>query len=135
MNAPSTTSGTPYRLRLPKPLIRALQRLATNDRRKTAEYIRIVLTDHVANPLNRWQPIETAPKDGSLIVGFAPSWGRPSFLVWKTNPRIVSAHKSNESPEMAESYFGNPDESDDYELAQPGGGPTHWHPLAALPKS
>ena len=69
-----------------------------------------------------WQPIETAPRDGSLIVCWAAGWTRPCFLCWKTNSRL---------PGVA--YFGDPDESDDYELAEPGGGPTHWHPLAALP--
>lgn len=53
----------------------------------------------------RWHNIGSAPKDGRLILAFNPSWGRPWILCWKTNPRTN------------ESYFGDPDEHDDYDLA------------------
>jgi hypothetical protein len=67
-----------------------------------------------------WKPISTAPQDGSLVVCWKADWQRPRFLHWKENPRT------------ARRYFGDPDENDDYELAERG--PTHWHPLELPPK-
>ena len=66
-----------------------------------------------------WQPIETAPKDGSCIVCWAPSFDGPCFLTWKTNPRTGL------------SYFGDVVEQDDYELGTDG--PTHWYPIEPPP--
>lgn len=76
-----------------------------------------------------WQSIETAPKDGSRVLCWAKSFDRPCILIWKTNHRIVDAHKAGEAAELAESYFGDEDEYDDYELAEEAGGPTHWFPF------
>ena len=77
-----------------------------------------------------WQPIETAPKDSSLVLCWRRGW-HPVFLMWKTNERIVRAHKANEARavRLKESYFGDPDEYDDYNYATPGGAPTHWTPV------
>lgn len=73
--------------------------------------------------LCQWQPIESAPKDGTAIVAWNCNWPSPMFVCWKTNPRT------------GETYFGDPYESDDYELAKPEYAPTHWHPLASLPSA
>jgi len=78
-----------------------------------------------------WQPISTAPKDGSRILCWAPDFNDPCFLVWKTNPRIVHAHGQGQSLELATSYFGDPNEMDDYDLAEADGGPTLWLPIPA----
>lgn len=68
-----------------------------------------------------WEPIETAPKDGSLVLC---CWsGRSNvacLLVWKTNWRINK------------SYFGDPDEHDDYDLVEPENWPTHWFPYPEI---
>jgi hypothetical protein len=72
--------------------------------------------------------IENAPRTGKRVLCWAPEW-EPTFLVWKTNHRIVKWHAEGEYPEHAESYFGIPGEFDDYELALPGGGPTKWFDL------
>lgn len=80
-----------------------------------------------------WEPIETAPKDGSIIVCWASGW-KPCLLTWKTNERISKARQRGENVgNMVDSYFGDPCEWDDYDLAKPGEGPTHWHPLAPFP--
>lgn len=80
-----------------------------------------------------WQPIDTAPKDGTPIPCWAESFEQPCFLVWKTNSRIVDAHKEGQDFELFESYFGDPVEMDDYDLAKLNGGPTHWFELPSLP--
>lgn len=56
-----------------------------------------------------WQPIDTAPKDGSKIVCWANGWDDPCFLVWKTNYRIVESRKHDPASvnDMADSYFGD----------------------------
>jgi len=84
--------------------------------------------------MSKWQSIATAPKDGTEIVCWAPKWDHPCFLRWKTNHRIVGANKGGKNTDgLLESYFGDPEEWDDYDLAIPGHGPTHWHPLEPLP--
>lgn len=82
--------------------------------------------------MHGWQPIESAPKDGSLIVCWAAGWESPCFLRWKTNRRIQITPVS-ERGGLVPDYFGDSYESDDYELARPDGGPSHWHPLEAFP--
>jgi hypothetical protein len=82
-----------------------------------------------------WQLIDTAPKDGSRILC---SWrgdpGSARFLRWKTNHRIIAWNKSGANPDgLLESYFGDPDEHDDYELAAPEKGPTHCLLLPDVP--
>lgn len=82
-----------------------------------------------------WQPIETAPKDSSEVLCWAESFPFPCFLVWKTNPRIVHAHNKGEAGDLSASYFGDPDEMDDYTFAERSGQPTHWLLLPPLPTS
>jgi hypothetical protein len=81
-----------------------------------------------------WQPIETAPKDGSRIVVLWPD-GWADFAVWKTNSRIVLGRELNEQGAvgLSDSYFGDPNENDDYDLAKPENAPTHWMPLPEPP--
>lgn len=85
--------------------------------------------------MSEWQSIESAPKDGTRICCWAAHFDGPCFLRWKTNPRIVHAHTQGQSMDLSASYFGDPDESDDYDLALrlDGGAPTHWLPLPDLP--
>lgn len=60
-----------------------------------------------------WELIETAPHDeGVPIVGWREGWDYPWILIWKWNTRIDKW------------YFGDPHESDDYDLVEEG--PTHW---------
>jgi hypothetical protein len=82
-----------------------------------------------------WKTIDTAPKDGSFIVCWQSTWDRPFVLHWKTNQRIVDHHKEFPDDPLKESYFGDPERWDDYDLAHYEDAATHWHPLADLPKS
>lgn len=89
-----------------------------------------------------WQPIETAPKPANA----AEKWGPPTLvcwagvegseclLQWKHNRRISSALDRGEAnPDgVAAEYWGDPNENDDYDLAKPGAGPTHWLKLPVL---
>ena len=63
--------------------------------------------------MNEWQPIETAPKDGTRIVGYCPrqAWGPEVRIVWSKGKGWKSQHgwwSSN---------------------------PTHWIPLPDPPTS
>jgi hypothetical protein len=88
-----------------------------------------------------WEPIETAPKDGTYVLC---CWaGSPSvcLLVWKTNRRLIVDPERRLSPEdeaflkaRSASYFGDPQEDDDYDLALPENAPTHWLPYPAPPE-
>lgn len=74
-----------------------------------------------------WQPIETAPKDGSFVLAWKPSWtiqwGRARFVRWTWNARTKTE------------FWNDADELDWYELEMDP--PTHWLPitLPALPGS
>lgn len=90
--------------------------------------------------MSNWQPIETAPKDGSRVLC---CWvgGEPCFLVWKTNRRLLkpeyrelSAEEKAWLEQFSNPYFGDPNEDDDYDLARTGKGPTHWMPLPEPPE-
>lgn len=84
-----------------------------------------------AMPRDQWQPIESAPKDGTRIWLYWPDYCYTTddsdgpyvgTGQWKTNHRINK------------SYFSAfPDESDDYGSSLPAHAPTHWQPLPPPP--
>lgn len=80
-----------------------------------------------------WQPIRTAPKTGALIICWAPGWDEICLLRWKTNSRIIYAHSQNAMQDLQESYFGDPNESDDYDFATKDGAPSLWYPVLPPP--
>jgi hypothetical protein len=80
----------------------------------------------------QWQPIETAPKDGTRIMLFWPVSGWTDFGWWKDNPRLIGIEDIDGIPVKAE-YFSNSMEWDDYELAKVGNEPSHWMPLPEPP--
>lgn len=91
----------------------------------------------------KWEPIDTAPKDGSLVLCcWLGGEGGVSLLCWKTNFRLErDRRRDNLTDEdrrwldqRVDSYFGDPLESDDYHLAEPANFPTHWLPLPEIPK-
>jgi hypothetical protein len=88
--------------------------------------------DEVRSTFGQWQLIETAPKDGSEIIGFRPDQGVFVFR-WSTMEKLV-AHDLN--GDTVEDY--DEDQADwwhdrwgwmEYELR-----PTHWMPLPPPPK-
>lgn len=95
-----------------------------------------------------WQSIQKAPKDGSIqVVGWSKT-GHWTTLKWKHNYRIEQSKvkKPHDTPpewlrveiekieRSHEDYWGDPDEYDDYELADPTNFPDLWHPIDAIPK-
>ena len=89
-----------------------------------------------------WQPIETAPKDGTRVLLFWPSYaynldedGTPLIdLGWHTHSyRVESAHASRENLDLLQDHWTNTDERDCYGLMRPSNQPTHWMPLPEPP--
>jgi hypothetical protein len=71
-----------------------------------------------------WQPIETAPRDGSIIIVWPPSCpGATSCARW-----VEDALKVRPRPHFAR--LDTPTPSRDHGLP-----PTHWRPVLAGPKS
>jgi hypothetical protein len=80
-----------------------------------------------------WQPIETAPKDGTEVLLYAP--GRLTYGAWakpSQTPRIKYAPGFAPEPEW--------EEFEPYWASWDGGftdeaPPTHWQPLPPPPKT
>ena len=66
-----------------------------------------------------WQPIETAPKDGSSILAWREGWYRPIYVRWVLNPRTGTE------------FWNDEIEWDAYELENEP--PTHWLPMPGPP--
>lgn len=63
-----------------------------------------------------WQPIETAPKDGTPIIAVRDEWVRAREVAWYWDAR-------------------SPDEPAAFRPKYSGGQPSHWMPLPAPPAS
>ena len=89
--------------------------------------------------MSQWRDIESAPKDGSLVLCCWAGGDTVVLLRWKTNDRITQALASKDPDAIAywagysDTYYGDPVEWDDYDLAKPGNGPTHWLPYPPIP--
>ena len=70
--------------------------------------------------MNEWQPIETAPKDGTWVLVCGNGWD------------VMMASYSYDG-RIGRGYFWGPTEWDDYELAEQQ--PTHWMPLPEPPEN
>jgi hypothetical protein len=78
--------------------------------------------------MSDWQPIETAPKDGTYILLFVrTSWGGPEIhkACWEDNTYDVKC----EAWCIANSTDRDYNTSDEVEC------PTHWMPLPAPPEA
>ena len=65
-----------------------------------------------------WQPIETAPKDGTTVIAYRPT----------TPPHIEGMYWVGENDSWHWSYDGD-------SPREGGQQPTHWMPLPEAPKS
>ena len=74
-----------------------------------------------------WKLIESAPKQPyQRILGWRQGWENAHIVMWKENSRI---------PEEGW-YYGDPNESDDYDMVMGGpDAPTHWAPIPPTPQS
>jgi hypothetical protein len=69
-----------------------------------------------------WSLIETAPRDGTWILGWADYWGMSWPVRWRYNDRIN------------ECYFTGSEEWDDYTCPEENYlNPTHWMPMPEPP--
>lgn len=79
--------------------------------------------------MSEWQPIETAPKDGTWVLLYFDGWDRPD--VYEGQPTIYAGQWSTENHwrESGDWYV------DWHDLTQYHiGPPTHWMPLPDPPK-
>jgi hypothetical protein len=71
-----------------------------------------------------WKPIETAPKDGMLILACRPSC-QPGIVFWVEREKAW-CFAAQDSTHMVSGYMGG--------RAIPFPQPTHWQPLPEPPK-
>ena len=81
-----------------------------------------------------WQPIETAPRDGTEVLGVRADWGTPLIVRWTSCAEFLTDSElegMDEATAYAEDWFGADFvqgcrlESDET--------PTHWMPLPCAP--
>lgn len=65
-----------------------------------------------------WQPIATAPKDGSGVLAYHPEWDCPHYIQW------YESHRGG----FHWFYYADKEWVDDDDP------PTHWLPLPPFPK-
>lgn len=65
--------------------------------------------------MSEWQPIETAPKDGSSVLTFSPNDGYPLIVFWQDEMWLIDWDHDR-------AYGLEPDDK-----------PTHWMPLPEPP--
>lgn len=74
--------------------------------------------------MSEWQPIETAPKDGTRVLVFSPDAREPQIFVAWLGSFILPGTKGEEDEGWIDAW------SDDLVDAWP----THWQPLPAPPE-
>jgi hypothetical protein len=84
--------------------------------------------------MTKWRLVaDKKPALWQNVICWREGWPEPQALMWKTNDRITRAVAEGHADGMVDTYFGDPNESDDYELARPENWPTHWMPLPKHP--
>jgi hypothetical protein len=80
---------------------------------------------------DKWQPIETVPKDGTVILICQPGYGGPN--IWAAT--WASEHDGRAgSPDKDFPWLTLDDGSTNALMDGPEHGPTHWMPLPGAPK-
>jgi hypothetical protein len=75
----------------------------------------------------KWQPISTAPKDGTLVLGAVAGAQIPAIIKWVITPRSGKWVAGNEDD------FDSLDDWSDY-VASHDFPATHWQPLPSPPE-
>ena len=73
----------------------------------------------------KWQPIETAPKDGTSILVYPPTWKTKRAAIAKWNP--------NRYAKNPKGYWERDDDMQRVTISR-GATPTHWMPLPEPPE-
>jgi hypothetical protein len=77
-----------------------------------------------------WRPIETAPKDGTRVLLYWPSY---AYDEGDDGEPLIDIGWYTENPRGPWRYFTNTGEQDCYGLADSSHQPTHWMPLPPSP--
>jgi len=72
-----------------------------------------------------WQPIETAPKDGSSILVYPPTWGSKACS--------IASFEDDKYANKPRPYWRRDDDLGRSTISR-GIPPTHWMPLPEPPK-
>jgi len=75
-----------------------------------------------------WQPIATAPRDGTWILAYWPSTGGDSKVGLRTHPAFDMAVWCRPTEWLVEHWAANGKWT-------PGDPPTHWRPLPPAPEA
>lgn len=75
--------------------------------------------------VSEWKPIETAPKDGRIIIGWSAGWESPTAIQWV--PEL--SYQNDDGPVFVP---GDWDWNGTIQCP-PSHDPTHWMPLPAPP--
>ena len=79
--------------------------------------------------MSEWQPIDTAPKDGTIVLGYFDNDDETFFMshiMWVKNGEMVCGGNENDGLVGPQKWFSL--------LSRRGVEPTHWMPLPAPPK-
>ena len=71
----------------------------------------------------KWQTIDTAPKDGTVIIAYQPSG---TFFSGHKYPEVVGIASWQEPDDLNPAHWSGP--------LGPKGHPTHWMPLPSPPR-
>lgn len=71
------------------------------------------------NGASGWQPIETAPRDGTLVIGYDPKWSAEHRMIWDEDFGEWKFYQANLN--YAGLFWGDQ--------------PSWWRPAPDLPKA
>lgn len=94
----------------------------------------------------QWQPIETAPKDGTACIGFSPGVGCPILIRWIAPQDFMTTSEcerymdgcADSEVDEAEEWLETPEwwaaDFNAGDMLAEDCQPTHWQPLPAPPE-
>ncbi len=78
----------------------------------------------MAEPVTQWQPIETAPKDGTRVLVYPPTWPSKTCSI---------AHYNDDACARKRLPYWKRDDDLGQKTRSRSNPPTHWIPLPAAP--